>query len=201
MISPPSGYKLLREGTSNATDWSEILGAPNGCWMDEYNRRRVLLWRTFDGPDGALAPLAFGMMNPSYATHERVDNTVTRCIGYGKRERAGGLIVVNMAPYIATYQDELERAFRGGVDVLDGSANLIAWQVAALLASKLVAAWGSPKGSWWKAAKLNGNTLLQPFGDRIFTIGAVAKSGEPKHPLRLRADEPFLPLTLSITNA
>ena len=88
MISPPSGYKLLREGVSKETDWSAILGAPSGCWMDEYERRRILLWRTFE-EDAALAPLALGMMNPSYARHDRVDNTVTRCIGYGRRERAG----------------------------------------------------------------------------------------------------------------
>lgn len=191
MIAPPRGYKLLRAGISKETDWSAILGAPSGCWMDTYGRRRILLWRTFDeSPE--LAPLAFGMMNPSIATHEEVDNTVRRTIGYAKRERAGGTIVVNRSPYIATDQDYLERQFRGGIDVFTHEANRVAWQVAAALSSKLIAAWGTPRGSWWREASKYEKELLAPFAGNVFSIGPVAKSGEPKHPLYLKSDAPLL---------
>lgn len=200
-IFPPTGFRReLALGLSLEPRWSDVLGAAAGCWSSEQINPvtglpawRTLLWRTFPGASGA--PLAFGMMNPSVADHLATDPTVRKCIAYARREGAGGLIVVNRSPWRATLQKDLEAEHLCGRDVLRTAENAAAWAVAARLASRLVLAWGTPRGTW--PAKARGEhdaALLAPWRGRAFTIGPVAKSGEPRHPLYLRADAPLLPL-------
>lgn len=197
-LQPPAGFRVELDGTSSPDEWSAVLGARNGCWSSEELHPvtglplvRLLLWRTFT--ERSTAPLAFGMMNPSQATHLRTDQTVRKDISYARREGAGGLIVVNRSPWRATLQADLEAAHLSGRDVLRTAENAAAWAVAAELASKLVLAWGTPKGTWpEKARGAHDAALLAPWAGRVFTLGPLAKSGEPRHPLYLRGDVPLL---------
>lgn len=197
-LQPPEGFRTALNGMLLADHWSSALGAPNGCWcsmelhpVTGLPAWRTLLWRSFIGFPGL--PLAFGMMNPSTADHMQTDPTVRKCIGYARREGAGGLIVVNRSPWRATYQEDLEAEHLSGRDVLWTEANAAAWAVAASLASKLVLAWGTPKGTWpEKARGPHDAALLAPWAGRAFTLGPLAKSGEPKHPLYLHGDIPLL---------
>src|SRR5687767_7058306 len=95
-VDPPAGFRRELDGKSLEGDWSGCLGAPSGCWLSDDNAYRTLLWRTFQDV-GFLQrpPLVFGMMNPSTATHLLLDPTVRRCLGFARREGAGGIIVVN----------------------------------------------------------------------------------------------------------
>jgi len=204
-VQPPPGYAALLVGEPRPGDWSAPLGAPSGCWMsEEVNPRtgqpacRVLLWRTFmcEGCTVDSPPDAYGMMNPSTATHEALDPTVRRVIGYCDRDYAGGLIVVNRSPWRATDQDDLERDHLGGADVLRVEANAAAWAVAASLARRLILAWGTPRGSWPEKVRAHDAALLAPFSGRTFTIGRLSKQGQPRHPLYLPGDEPMLPAVL-----
>jgi hypothetical protein len=188
VIRPPVGFRAALNGLLLADHWSSALGAPNGCWhsgelhpVTGQPAWRTLLWRTFGGFGGS--PLAFGMMNPSTADHMETDPTVRKCIAYARREGASGLIVVNRSPWRATYQENLEAEHLAERDVLRTAENAVAWAVAAELASKLVLAWGTPKGTWpEKARGAHDAALLAPWAGRVFTIGPLAKSGEPKPP-------------------
>lgn len=192
LIRPPPGFHAeLAIGLSLESRWSDVLGTSAGCWLSDCGRYRTLLWRTFSG--ASAEPLVFGMMNPSTADHMQTDPTVRKCIAYARREGAGGLIVVNRSPRRATYQEDLEAEHLSGRDVLRTEANAAAWAVAAELASKLVLAWGTPKGTWAEKARGDHDAaLLAPWTGRVFTLGPLAKSGEPKHPLYLRGDIPLL---------
>ena len=68
---------------------------------------RYRLTRTWD----AAAPaLLFVMLNPSTADASEDDPTIRRCLGFARRERAGGLVVANLFAFRATDPKALEDA-------------------------------------------------------------------------------------------
>ena len=132
--------------------------------------------------------LTFVMLNPSTADAEVDDPTIRRCIGFGRREGAGGIVVVNLFALRATYPAELltddarfydPDNFEAGVrvmhDAIDGK-------------SKLVCAWGANK-----LALAEGRDFVsRAVGVRCFCLGKT-KEGFPRHPLYVSANQPLEP--------
>ena len=54
--------------------------------------------------------LTFVMLNPSTADAEIDDPTIRRCVGFSKREGAGGIAVVNLYAFRATSPADLRQA-------------------------------------------------------------------------------------------
>ena len=54
--------------------------------------------------------LVMVMLNPSTADAVRDDPTIRRCVGFAKKARAGGLLVLNLFAYRATDPRELREA-------------------------------------------------------------------------------------------
>lgn len=135
-------------------------------------------------------PQVFVMLNPSTADANQDDPTIRRCISFSKREKAGGLIVVNLFAFRATNPRELKTA-----DDPVGKENARSIGEALILS----AAAGRPAICAWGA-----NKLAIPQADRLkrrardATAKLVAlrltKSGAPEHPLYLPADTPLVEL-------
>jgi hypothetical protein len=181
--------QLVLAGAVRNNAWSAPLGRESGAWFpwsegggENY---RTLLWRTFE-VNSERAPLVFCMLNPSTATETEDDPTIRRCIGFAKRERAGGMIVVNLSPWRATDPRDLEKVQRAGVDVLLSDANRHAMQTARHY-GRFVLAWGAHVRPWMDRAARTARCIA---GDPL-CLGKT-KHGEPRHPLMLRADTPLV---------
>ncbi len=155
----------------------------SGATISECGRYRYRLWRQWDD----LAPvMVFCMMNPSTADASQDDATIRRCIGFAKRERHGGIIVVNVFALRATNPGELLTA--DDPYGPENEAHLLCARSPIL--STLVVAWGVPVGGrrlrhhYTRAA-----VTLLPLKPKCL---GTTSAGWPKHPLYLRADAPLV---------
>jgi hypothetical protein len=140
----------------------------------------------FWGPEHALP---FVMLNPSTADATVDDPTIRRCMAFAKREKAGGIIVVNLYGLRATDPKDLLRA--GDPFGPDNRANIKLLGDWAMRADMpVVCAWGT--GGWIKSADTATIHLLKSTHAKLVCLGTT-KAGHPKHPLYIRADQPLVP--------
>ncbi len=145
---------------------------------------RYMLGRVWD-PTAALFVL--GMLNPSTAGMDRNDPTVRRGIGFAKREKYGGLIVVNAFGGIATNPKDLLKM----ADPV-GPRNKEAIRVGCnfQLMVRVVIAAGNPANKRI-ARQLKAALVLASKDRTLWRLGPPTKAGWPRHPLYLRADTPI----------
>lgn len=147
-------------------------GAVWGCVLSACGLYRYALWRIWE-PGKPLWMMA--LLNPSTATEEADDPTITRCCVRAQRGGAGGLVVVNSGAIRETDSDKACAA----ADPI-GPHNE-AW-VRALIptCSMHIAGWGP------KAARFGGDKLIrEAFSESGVELHAlrVNKDGSPAHPL------------------
>lgn len=146
--------------------------------LSDCDRYRYLLGREWDDE---LPTAVFVMLNPSTADALRDDPTIRRCLGYARAWGCGALMVANLYAWRATDPAEL-----WGVEDPVGPENDAHLYAAATIAADsggpLVAAWGANA----RQDRI-GAALALPGMDRLSAL-AVTKSGQPKHPLYLKAD-------------
>jgi hypothetical protein len=128
------------------------------------------------------------MLNPSVASHEVKDPTITRVIGFAKREGAGGLVVVNANAWRATDPDELLTA----ADPIGPENDR--YVLGAVEAAKVfVVAWGAMakpiRLKTWRIRRMIFSTRSD-----LLCLGKTT-GGDPRHPLYIRADQPLIPFT------
>lgn len=162
---------------------SDVEVIKSGATISACGKYRYRLWRQWDE---CAAVMVFCMMNPSTADAENDDNTIRRCIGFARRERHGGILVVNVFAYRATDSSDLLL-----VEDPVGPENQAHLEHArSPLLSTLVAAWGN---------RIGGKSLrpyyiragLAMAGLKAKCLG-VNKDGSPKHPLYVPAVEPLV---------
>ena len=130
--------------------------------------------------------LTFVRLNPSTADHTKDDPTIRRCLGFARREKAGGIRVVNLFGFRATDPRELENASypRG-----DGNAAALFVAVKAADRAPIICAWGSHR-----VAVDEGRSFVEWARDdlsaTLMCLGKT-KEGHPRHPLYVRGDQPF----------
>lgn len=156
---------------------------------------RYSLSRTWDRNKDKLC---FIMLNPSTADDRNDDPTIRRCISFAKRSNVfGGICVVNLFAYRATRPYDLKQAINknqtpGGLyNYVVGPENDKYILKHALEAGLVVAAWGN-HGSFLGRDK-DVREMLEPHV-LLQSIGPISNSGQPKHPLYLKSDLPFLDL-------
>jgi len=155
----------------------------SGATISECGLYRYNLWRLWDEDRPVLA---FIMQNPSTADADDDDPTIRRCIGFAKREGCGGIVVRNVFALRATDERELlthpDPVGPKNLGLLIGASSV-------KLGTKVVAAWGNRLGpkkrSLFRTAYCNAAAACVQQG--AVCLG-VTKSGDPKHPLFLRAD-------------
>ena len=122
------------------------------------------------------------------------DPTLRRCIGFAKRERAGGVVVVNLYAYRATHPGLLRLV---GDPCGPCNADALRDAIRAANGSEVpvVCAWGT-KGTLHDGAR-SFLDLAARERCRLLTLG-MNKSGHPRHPLYARADQPLNPLASQV---
>ncbi len=138
------------------------------------------------GDQDSNAVLVICMLNPSTADATVDDPTITRCIGFAKREGCDGLVVVNLYAWRSPKPALLfKQATRVGM-MNDIHLELIAEQQPAILC-----AWGT-KAEPWRAAM-----VAKLFLDAGCWLGCLGtnKDGSPKHPLYIPASQPIVKWT------
>lgn len=144
---------------------------------------RYTLGRTWGDPESQNR-LAVCMLNPSTATALVDDPTISRCIGFAKREGCDGLDVLNA--YALRSTDP--RALLTHADPVgpDNDSHLC---TAVWSHSVIVVAWGvniTPKRQAAIAA------IIDDANCTAMCLG-VTKDGFPRHPLYVRSDQPLVP--------
>ncbi|MFJ2000292.1 DUF1643 domain-containing protein [Streptomyces chartreusis] len=149
-----------------------------GAVLSDCERYRYLLTRDWDDDKPSAV---FVMLNPSIADAFTDDPTIRRCIRYAHDWGCGGLMVANLYAWRATDPAALWTADDPVGAENDGHLYAVA-QVAAEAGAPLVGAWGA------HARPDRIATVLElPGMDRLTALD-VTKSGQPKHPLYLKAD-------------
>ncbi len=149
------------------------------CGLYRYRLER------FWGPEEALP---FVMLNPSTADAMIDDPTIRRCMRFARREKAGGIIVVNLYGLRATDPAELRRY--SDPFGPDNRANILAVGNQAFRAGvPVVCAWGT--GGWVKSADKDTIHLLKSTGAKMVCLGKTM-AGHPRHPLYVKGDQPLV---------
>lgn len=149
-------------------------------------RFRYVLTREWDA---SLDKLAIVGLNPSTATAFRDDPTIRRCIGFAKREGFGGLAMLNLFAYRATDPKELTLALTRGENIV-GELNDSVLKLYANDGRVMLAAWGAGGALCARGYDVMRN--LRTAGADLRCLGVTKQTGDPRHPLYMRADAPFL---------
>lgn len=145
-----------------------------------YRYRLTRYW----GP-GYMLP--FVMLNPSTADADIDDPTIRRCMGFARREGAGGIIVVNLYAYRATNPNVL-RTVNDPFGPGNGDALANVALEGPAMGYPIVCAWGA-SGSLFGGDKAFINQMQQA-GAGLVCLGKT-KNGHPRHPLYVRGDQPL----------
>jgi hypothetical protein len=173
-----------------------VIEGSAGSWATFSRDRqyRYLLCRMWE----PLAPiLVVGMLNPSKAGGLKPDGkpdndpTVTRCLGFARRDRYGGLLIWNAHAFIATDPRELKAA-----EDPQGPRNrdAIGAALGAPTLARAVIAWGRPATAAIKRS-LRSAYVNAAWRRRLYRFGDPTKDGWPRHPLYLRSDTPIVRLS------
>ncbi|MGJ0454023.1 MAG: DUF1643 domain-containing protein [Methylocystis sp.] len=129
--------------------------------------------------------LPFVMLNPSTADAKEDDPTIRRCIGFARREGAGGLIVANLYALRASSPEALW-ASRDPI----GPQN---WRTLVRLAAQAIAQSAPIICAWGALARQDqideAVRMFHASGARLACLGRTQR-GAPRHPLYVRADQP-----------
>ena len=153
---------------------------PSGAYFGPDDRYRYSLWRQEicnDTPDNLLVVIG---LNPSTATETVDDPTIRRCRRFAYDWGYRGLVMLNLFAYRAA--DPL--VMKGIADPV-GPDNDNAMAYFAREGGMIVAAWGNHGSHLGRSAYVR-----KWFADEsipLYHLG-LTKTGEPKHPLYLRAD-------------
>jgi hypothetical protein len=120
-----------------------------------------------------LPSVMFVGLNPSTADEQEDDPTVRRCVGFARKWKFGGLILVNLFAYRSTDPHGLLEA-----DDPVGPGNDKHIVASARAAERVVLAWGT------KGCLLDRDERVLSLLPGAHCLG-VTKDGHPKHPLYL----------------
>lgn len=127
------------------------------------------------------ASVLFVCLNPSTADETADDPTVRRCVGYARSWGFGKLVVCNLFGLRSTDPKAL---YAHADPVGPGNDDWLRWE--AREAAMIVAAWGARGRLLGRGQRVE--DLLQLEERRELHLLGRIKSGEPRHPLYLRAD-------------
>ena len=151
----------------------------SGAVFSDCRKYRYALWRIWN----EHMPIAMIIgLNPSTADQTRNDPTITRCINFASSWGYGGVCVTNLFGFRATAPTEL-KAHHDPI----GKENDAWVHEMAKGAAITVAAWGN-HGKF-----LNRSLELLPSLEQLHCI-KLNKSGEPAHPLYLKAELKPVPM-------
>lgn len=126
--------------------------------------------------------LVFVMLNPSTADAEIDDPTIRRCRRFALDNGYSGIVVVNLYAYRATKPKDL---FLSEDPIGHDNDKYI---IKAANTNDVCCAWGANADKIRAAEVIR---MIQTAGGNPLCLG-VTKSGAPKHPLYVKADQPLI---------
>jgi hypothetical protein len=114
-------------------------------------------------------------LNPSIADETDNDRTLNRCIRFAKSWDYGGLYMTNLFAFVTPYPDEMKATADPVGKENDGWLSRIAGE-----ASIVIAAWGND------GVYLDRSSHVRSLLSNVHCL-KLNKSGEPAHPLYLKA--------------
>jgi hypothetical protein len=161
--------------------------ADSGAYFSPGREYRYKLWRRWDR--GNLRMAMFIGLNPSTANEDSDDPTIRRAISFAKRWGCGGVIMMNLFPFVTAYPVELRKQ---ETENSRESVNAGALNMELLMkngcgyestppADPIVFAWGA-----FPEAKERGALVARMF-PWAFCLGKNS-DGSPKHPLYLSGE-------------
>jgi hypothetical protein len=177
---------MLVRTTADGTGWAEFSDdstGPDGQGRYRYTLGRALGGKSlFELASTDAATTTFVMLNPSTATHEKLDATVTRCCNRAREWGSARLLVVNLFAFRARNPKRLRDP-----DDPVGPFNDAAIVRAASCSDRVVVAWGVNAARFpWRAFDVM--ALLRSAGTPVYRLGPATKDGHPAHPLYLPTD-------------
>ncbi len=129
--------------------------------------------------------VGFVMLNPSTATHDQLDPTVRRCIGFARAWGAPEVIIANCFAYRAISPKQL----RWAKDPV-GPLNDLALRSLEARVTWLVCAWGRHAGPRGQAVEKMLRQMRVRMSGCAKPLAALAinRDGSPKHPLYCKSD-------------
>lgn len=155
-----------------------------GANISACGQYRYFLWRKWGEMRAGCPPVVFVMLNPSTADETQDDPTIRRCVGFAKREMAQAVFVMNLFAFRSTDPKQLavcadpvgpENDAEMSRLLKDGHATVIC-------------AWGAAP-----VAKERAKQFLDLMAGRQMYCLGTTKSGAPRHPLYVPADQPLVP--------
>jgi hypothetical protein len=136
----------------------------------DYRYKLTRVW------DPALPVITFVLLNPSTADEAQLDPTLRRCVGFAKRERYGGMLILNLY----AFRTKDPKVMMAATDPIGPDND----RVLANVTGTVVAGWGTNADP---ARVSQAVALLPP----LHALG-VTKEGHPRHPLYIPADAPVV---------
>ena len=158
--------------------------ADAGAVFSPCKQYRYQLWRRLSRSRRSILWL---MLNPSTADHKQLDPTVTRCYRYSQQWRYGNFLVANIFAFRATDPKHMYAA----KDPV-GPANDEAILQYAKQANLIVLGWGNHGCHRQRSSEVMTLLCSAGYAKKLHCL-KINNSGEPCHPLYLRAD--LKPLT------
>lgn len=156
-----------------------------GAQLSECGFYRYALWRQWGSRH--LPQLVVIGLNPSTADATSDDPTIRRCVAFAKRERCGGLMMVNLYAFRATEPEDCRRAADSCGP--DNNYTLIdVFESAAAQKWPVVAAWGATEWARPRSAWVTQQAAIHQV--QMLCLG-VTTSGAPRHPLYVKGDTPL----------
>lgn len=168
----------------------DLLGGRATARLSSCGRYRYDLTRVWD-PTQPLA--VWVMLNPASADADNNDHTITKCIGFAKRWGAGGIRVVNLYAWRATYPGDLQLV-EDPVGPDNDQALTEALTDAARNRLLVVAAWGGGHADPARARAVA--DLADDCGVQLRAFGTTL-AGAPRHPVRLSYASELTPWSAS----
>jgi hypothetical protein len=186
MPESPCGESGMADIPGAIWEYGPELFMPPAAAFGSARIYRYALTRTWNP---AWPRVTWLMLNPSKADALIGDPTITRCIDFTQRLTcAGGIAVVNLYAYRATNPADLFRA----QDPV-GPANDAAIAAYCRPGTTVIAGWGAHDAACGRAREVTG--FLARQGITPLCLGTT-RQGHPRHPVRLRRDEPLCPFEI-----
>lgn len=144
--------------------------------ISECGKYRYLLGRRW-APGNLLVWI---MLNPSVADAEQDDHTVRKCMGFARRMKMSGILILNLFAGRSTYPDDMKSM---ADPIGPGNAGFI--NLGTQGAEFVILGWGA-HGSFAGRDK-EVIRMLGLLGVKAKSFGKTTK-GQPKHPLMLSYD-------------
>ncbi len=173
--SPPTFPQLGLVTVGTWAAWAVFSSEPTPLY-------RYLLGRAWNDD---LPTFVLGMCNPSIAGVDD-DMTVTKGVGFAKRNGCGSLLVANAGAWIETHPRELLAV---SDPIGPHNERMIQYAFRAPPLAKRVAAWGSIDRR--TRERLKGSMVWMKQCGARWCLGTT-KEGEPRHPSRLPYDTPLV---------